>query len=191
MRVRPHLDYCDFIYHIPKLIKKHVSDAESDVSLDGSEDDDENRSAVNDVVGDYDDYGNDDVAAAASDDDDDDTEAESHPTLDLNFRMRALESVQYQAALAVTGAWKGTNTTKIYQELGWESLHHRRCFRRITQFYKIMNGLTPQYLVDPIPMPRRHLFGRRITTDLYQFHWRNKRFLHSFYLLPGFCQTLE
>ena len=51
----------------------------------------------------------------------------------------------------------------------------------ITQFYRIMNGLTPQYLVDPIPMPRRHLFGRRITNDLYQFHWRNNRFLHSFY----------
>ena len=95
--------------------------------------------------------------------------------------MRALESVQYQAALAVTGAWKGTSTIKIYKELGWESLHHRRCFRRITQFFKIMNGLTPQYLVDPIPMPRRHLFGRRITNDLYKFHWRNKRFLYSFY----------
>ena len=132
MRVRPHLDYCDFIYHIPKLIKRKCdSDAESDVSLDGSEDDDDNHSVV-DV--DHDDHGNDDADAVS--DDDVDTEAGSHPTLDLNFRMRALESVQYQAALAVTGAWKGTSTTKIYQELGWESLHHRRCFRRITQFYK-------------------------------------------------------
>ena len=177
MRVRPHLDYCDFIYHIPKLIKRKCdSDAESDVSLDGSDDDDDNHSVV-DV--DHDDHGNDDADAVS--DDDVDTEAGSHPTLDLNFHMRALESVQYQAALAVTGAWKGTSTTKIYQELGWESLHHRRCFRRITQFYKIMNGLTPQYLLDPIPMPRRHLFGRRITNDLYQFSWKNKRFLHSFY----------
>ena len=95
--------------------------------------------------------------------------------------MRTLESIQYQAALAVTGAWKGTSTVKIYMELGWESLHHRRYFRRITQFYKIMNGLTPKYLLDPIPMPRRHLFGRHITNDLYKVNCRNKRFLHSFY----------
>ena len=95
--------------------------------------------------------------------------------------MRALESIQYQAALAITGAWKGTNANKLYMELGWESLHHHRCFRRITQFYKIMKGLTPAYVVDPIPVPRRHLFGRHATNDLYKFHYRNKRFFDSFY----------
>ena len=99
----------------------------------------------------------------------------------MNYRMKELESVQYQAALAVTGAWKGSSRVKIYNELGWESLHHRRYFRRITQFFKIMNGLTPQYLVDPIPMPRRHLFGRHITNDIYCFSHRNDRFLYSFY----------
>ena len=95
--------------------------------------------------------------------------------------MKELESVQYQAALAVTGAWKGSSRVKIYSELGWESLHHRRYFRRITQFFKIMIGLTPQYLVDPIPMPRRHLFGRHITNDIYRFSYKNDRFLYSFY----------
>ena len=44
-----------------------------------------------------------------------------------------------------------------------------------------MNGLTPQYLFDPIPMPRRHLFGRYATNALYEFSWRNLRFLRSFY----------
>ena len=44
-----------------------------------------------------------------------------------------------------------------------------------------MNGLTPQYLVDPVPVPRRHLFGRRPTNDLYEFSYRNQRFLNSFY----------
>ena len=51
----------------------------------------------------------------------------------------------------------------------------------MTQFYKIMNGLTPQYLLDPIPVPRRHLFGRFATNDLYEFTCRNLRYLHSFY----------
>ena len=56
----------------------------------------------------------------------------------LNFQMRALESIQYQAGLAVTGAWKGSSTQKIHDELGWESQHHLRYFRRITQFFRMI-----------------------------------------------------
>ena len=37
-----------------------------------------------------------------------------------------LEQVQYSAALAVSGAWKGTNGQRIFQELGWETLYQRR-----------------------------------------------------------------
>ena len=35
-----------------------------------------------------------------------------------NYQMNLLESTQYQATLAVSGAWKGTSRTKIYDELG-------------------------------------------------------------------------
>ena len=34
--------------------------------------------------------------------------------------MEKLESVQYSAALAVTGTWRGTSREKLYTELGWE-----------------------------------------------------------------------
>ena len=47
----------------------------------------------------------------------------------LNFRMKSLESIQYQAVLAVTGAWKGTNTEKVYCELGWEGLIRAKNWR--------------------------------------------------------------
>ena len=64
---------------------------------------------------------------------------------DSSFRLLNLvgqiESVQYQAALAVTGTWKGTSTNRIYEELGWESLSDRRWFPRLIQFFKIQNGL--------------------------------------------------
>ena len=63
--VRPHLDYCDVIYH------KH------------------------------------------------------DPTFKLEFTKR-LESVQYSAASAVSGAWTGTNMDRLYEELGWEPLYHRK-----------------------------------------------------------------
>ena len=72
--------------------------------------------------------------------------------------MKILESLHYQAGLAVTGMWQGTNRDKVYEELGWESLHLRRWFRRLTVFYKIMTGLIPQYLRDPVPPPRSHLW---------------------------------
>ena len=37
-----------------------------------------------------------------------------------------LESIQYNACLAITGAIIGTSTENIYQELGLESLKSRR-----------------------------------------------------------------
>ena len=100
MHVRPHLDYCDIIYHIPgKITETETSDFDSFRTL--------------------------------------------------HYQMNVLERTQYQAGLAVSGAWKGTSRTKIYDELGWETLDQRRMFRRLTQFYKIMTGLTPEYLRMP------------------------------------------
>ena len=98
--VRPHMDYCDIIYHLPR------STSTFDCPIN------------------------------------------------LNFMMQRLESIQYQAALAVSGAWKGSSTTKLYEELGWESLSDRRWLRRLCQFYKIQNDLTHSYLKEPIPQPR-------------------------------------
>ena len=40
-----------------------------------------------------------------------------------------LESVQYEAALAITGAMQGTSRDKIYQELGLESLKSRSSYK--------------------------------------------------------------
>ena len=60
--------------------------------------------------------------------------------------MHLIESVQYNAALIVSGCWKGTSRTKLYNELGWESLADRRDFRRLSIYYKIKNKLAPDYL---------------------------------------------
>ena len=47
------------------------------------------------------------------------------PEIKLDFTKK-LESTQYSAALAVSGAWCETNTDKLYEELGWEILYYRR-----------------------------------------------------------------
>ena len=99
----------------------------------------------------------------------------------LTSQMSILESSQYQAALAVSGAWKGTNRIKIYDELGWETLDQRRMFRRLTQSYKIMTGLTPEYLRIPIPPLHSHLFGYRHTNVLKTIFCTTDRYQNSFF----------
>ena len=75
----------------------------------------------------------------------------------FNCLMENLERVQYQVALAVTGAWQGSNCSKLNEELGWETLSDRRMGRRILQIHKIMNNKTPSYLKDKLP-PNIDLF---------------------------------
>ena len=38
---------------------------------------------------------------------------------------KRLERTQYAAALAVTGAWRGSSRQRLLEELGWESLYTR------------------------------------------------------------------
>ena len=57
----------------------------------------------------------------------------------LTDLMEKAEKCQYQAALAVTGAWQGSSRSKLYEELGWESLSERRWCRRILQIHKIVS----------------------------------------------------
>ena len=45
--------------------------------------------------------------------------------LPSSFHQR-LESLQYNAALAITGEIRGTSKEKLYNELGLESLQKRR-----------------------------------------------------------------
>ena len=108
-------------------------------------------------------------------------------TRSLHYLMNLLESTQYQAALAVSGAWKGTSREKIYNELGWESLELRRIFRRLTQFYKIMSGLTPEYLRTPIPSLHGHLFGYRFTNVLENIKYRTDRYKIASFQTVSHC----
>ena len=66
-----------------------------------------------------------------------------------------LESYQYKAALAMTGAIKGSSTEKLYQELGIEHLRSRRWFRKLCLFYKMIKSKSPPYLFNLIPSSSR------------------------------------
>ena len=62
----------------------------------------------------------------------------------LNSQMEKVEKIQYQAALA--------NRSKIYDELGWETLSDRRNCRRVLQIHKIINNNTISYLKGAQPL---------------------------------------
>ena len=52
-----------------------------------------------------------------------------------------LESIQHNAALALTGVIRGSSRKTLYQELGLESLQLRRWYRELCCSYKIYNKL--------------------------------------------------
>ena len=95
--------------------------------------------------------------------------------------MEKLEAVQYSAAIAVTGTWRGTSREKLYAELGWESLSSRRWSRRLTLFYKIMNNLTPSYTQEPIPSLRQSNYSLRNQDVIGPIRGRTEIFQSSFY----------
>ena len=70
----------------------------------------------------------------------------------INSFVNKIESVQYNAALAITGAIRGTSRERIYQELGLENLSDRRWYRRLCAFWKIVNDHScPEYLKEHLP----------------------------------------
>ena len=57
-----------------------------------------------------------------------------------------IESLKYNAALAITSAIKGSSKEKLYQELGFESLKDRRWMRKLCYLHKVISSKRPSYL---------------------------------------------
>ena len=98
-----------------------------------------------------------------------------------SYLMGKLESVQYSAALAVTGTWRGTCRERLYNALGWESLSSRRWNRRLILFYKFINNLTPDYTRNPIPPLHETNYVFRNQPAVGQIRARTEKFRTSFY----------
>ena len=54
-----------------------------------------------------------------------------------NTFHQKMESIQYNAALAITGAIRGSSREKLYQELGLEPLQQWRWYRKLCFFFQI------------------------------------------------------
>ena len=94
--------------------------------------------------------------------------------------MDKLESIQYSAAVAVTGSWRGTSLEKLYTVLGWLSLSSRRSTRCLTLFHEFVNNPSPDYTLLPIPL-HQSLYFLRNQDVIGRLTARTERFKCSFY----------
>ena len=77
--------------------------------------------------------------------------------------QQKVESIQYNAAVAITGAMRGTSKEKHFEELDLESLQHRRLYRKLCCFYKVLKDESPKYIFNIIPqLSGRYLQGTQI-----------------------------
>ena len=85
---------------------------------------------------------------------------------------KQLEVIHIDSARTITGATKLCSINRLLGEVGWESLQNRRNKHKLIIFYKIMNGLTPNYLNDLLP-PLVH--------DTTTYNLRNANHIQTIY----------
>ena len=91
-----------------------------------------------------------------------------------------MESIQYNAALAITGAIRGSSREKLYQEQGLESLQQRRWYRKLCYFFKLIKSKSPKYLFNNIPTVRS-IYRTRNIDNIPQFNVRHTFFRNSYF----------
>ena len=99
----------------------------------------------------------------------------------LNSLMEKVERIKYQAALAITGAWQGLSRSKIYDELGWETLSDRRKCMRVIQIHKIINNNTLSYPKDKLPPYYREMSSGNIRNTFHALLCKSNRYRNSFF----------
>ena len=98
----------------------------------------------------------------------------------LNLQMEKVERIQYQADLAFSDAWRGSSCSKLYEELGWETLSDRRMCRRILQIHKISGNKT-SYTKENLPPNCRALFNGNIRNTFREIICKSNSFKNSFF----------
>ena len=76
-----------------------------------------------------------------------------------------IESIQNNAAIAITGAIRSTFFEKLYQELALVPLRSRRWLRKLCLFYKIYKNKSPCYLYYLFPDRVKFYSTRNSQTD--------------------------
>ena len=76
-----------------------------------------------------------------------------HQAPNASFHQK-LDYFQYDAFPAITGAIRALSREKLYQELGFESLKHRRKYKKLCSFYNVFKNERPTW--NPFYSNRNH-----------------------------------
>ena len=95
----------------------------------------------------------------------------------ISFHQK-LESNQYNACLAITGAILGPSKEEFCQERGLESFQLRCWHRKLGMFYKTCESKSPQYLFKLIPEKTSSYVTKN--ADNTPFLIRSKTFMRIF-----------
>ena len=101
-----------------------------------------------------------------------------------NSFQNKIESTQYNACFAITGAIRGTSKERLYEELGLESLQHRRWYRKLCYLYKIVVNKSPNYLFKVVPASNT-IYNIRNTNDIPLMNIK-----HNFFKITFFPSTI-
>ena len=90
-----------------------------------------------------------------------------------------IETLRYNAALAITRAIRGSSKEKLCQELGFEYLSSRRWLKKLCLFYKIVVNKSPNYLnyVSTV----NQSYQTRSGDKFLHISWRKEYFANSFF----------
>ena len=102
-------------------------------------------------------------------------------TYNTSFHQN-IESIQYNAGLAITGAVRVTSREKLYQECGFKSLQQRRWYRKRCCLFKITNNQSPSYLFQLVPSLNTGHFAQS-SKNIH--HFRAKHDLPKNFFFPS------
>ena len=91
-----------------------------------------------------------------------------------------MESMQFNVALATTGAVRSTSREELYQELGLKLLHKRRWCRKLCYFFKIYKCQSLEYLFRILPSVIK-AYNTRTNGKIHVFNGKHNFFMNSFF----------
>ena len=98
------------------------------------------------------------------------------------YEKNELEKIQNEAARIVTGTTKLVSIRALYQKIKWDTLEERRRKHKLALFYKMVNRLSPPYLLSLIPLPvnRVSSYNQRNSNDIQTIPARTNLYYNSF-----------
>ena len=96
---------------------------------------------------------------------------------------KKLDGIHIEAGRIISGTTKLCSIEKLLVELGWDTLQSRHNKHKLVTFYKIIHGLSPNYLQNLVPplVQETNNYNLRNTNNIQTFASNTNLFYNSFF----------